>query len=461
MDAPARDAAEPPPHAGRDALFDVAERRMRQSTGQRLARLSPWIAAYLLYVVFHILASPFLGIRSLIRAKKRDYMDVLWTRLTGGSKPPRKARWTIVIAGGLGEKRAGYAFAERIHEYRDQDIAVCVQRADASRIEHARIHSGILPFNNPISVLIFLLRWRPKAMIAVEFWDNHHLLALSSIFGVKTLIINVPITHKATREITPQSRWRFKFVGAYCCQGKIHRLRMLKAGVDEEALVLTGPVGIAVDPVQGLELAPEQVRAKYEGEFCLTPENFPVIVAGSTYRPDEGACLDAFAKVRAKYPHAVLMLAPRNLNRPSALDAEMEERTISFTRRSQPIEALPDSGVFLIDKVGELKYLYSVGHIAYVGGTMGRQGSGHTPVEANAWYLPITLGPDFPQQKIIMDMLIKRGIAFVCNGADELAEVWLRLAESDAERAQIAHATRALFGSQDEMILRIYDCLCL
>jgi 3-deoxy-D-manno-octulosonic-acid transferase len=444
-----------------DELFAAASRRMNAPAAQRWSRLAYPAFAYLLYFLFHVLVSPFLAIRSLQRARKRGHKGIIWTRLTGGTKPPYKARWTVIIAGGLGEKRAGFAVAERLIAERDPHVAVSVQSQNAVGIKHVSIHSGILPFNNPISVLLFLWRWRPRNLIAVEFWDNHHLAAWSAFLGIRTVIFNVPITEAATRQITPQARWRYRLIGTYCVQGKAHLKRMLTAGIDRDAVVLTGPIGIAVDPVQGLAMTPAETRDFYREKLKLHADHFPVIVAGSTYRADEEAVLEAFDSVRRVYPKAVLILAPRGVNRPGGCDSTLVEQEREFARYSRGIDAMPDSGVLLIDQVGELKYLYSVGHMAFVGGTMGQQGSGHTPVEANAWYLPITIGPDFPQQKLIIDMLQKEGIAIICQTSDELATAWLDLAADEARRIVIAQETKHLFSGQDEMIVRLYDNLCL
>lgn len=445
--------------SGEDALFESAARHQRQPTAQRWLMLAPYTLAYLVYCVFHLVAWPFLGIRSLKRAKKRDHRGLILQRLLGGSKPPHRARWVVIAAGGLGEKRAGFAFAEKIIAERNPDVGVCVQSHNASKLTHATVACGVLPFNNPISTLIFLWRWRPQAILAVEFWDNHHLKAQARLMGVKTAVFNVPITYGATRQITFQSRWRYRFVGVYCCQAKEHRRRMKTAKIPDDCLVVTGPIGIKVDPVQGLTQSPEDVRVEWQERLGISASNFPVVVAGSTYKYDETVVLEAFAKLRSEFPHAALILAPRGVRRPGGCDSTLLDYGLDFVRRSEANGVLPTTNIVLIDTFGDLKYLYSVGHMAFVGGTFGVQGTGHTPVEAMAWKLPITMGPDYPQQKTVVDLLLNKGLVRICRSTEELAQTWTEWARNADERARIARETEVLLATQDDMILRIYDNL--
>lgn len=442
-----------------DALFEAASRRVRLPFVPRMLSLGTAVLFYAGYLIFHVSLAPFLGIRSWVRAKRRGYAGHMWTRLFGGSKPPHQGPWIVISAGGLGEKRAGFSFAEKIIADRGANVAVCVQSHNASDLTHTKAHSGVLPFNNPISAMLFLWRWRPRAIAAVEFFENHHLFAMARLVGIKTIAFNVPITEPAARRITPMNRWRMLFMGAYCCQGKEHVRRLLLTKIPRDAIVLTGPVGIRVDSSQGVGQSEADVRSKWLAELGLSKERFPVVIAGSTYQTDEEVILAAFGELRRDFPKAVLILAPRMLGRPGGASANLDKLGTSYTKRSDHSKCVPESGVILVDTYGELKWLYSVGHIAFVGGTLDPQRMGHTPVEAMAWGLPVTIGPYYPQQRTIVGMVERAGAAFVCKSASELASKWKELALDPEHRFEIARVNRDILSNQDDIILRIYDNL--
>ncbi len=486
-----------------DPLFSDASAWIHQGLFSRWQRLWPSYFCYFVYLAFHLVAWPILAIHGLRRSRKRGHREIMWTRLLGGSKPLAKFPYglygldesddgeigklppsilkgrsgefnssnkfvpynpyknVVLYAGGMGEKRAGLAFAEVLIRERKCPVSVLVQVSNASKIHHSTVPTGIMPYNNPISVLIFLWRWRPKAILGVEFWDNHHLAAICSLLGIPTAIFNCPITEQSIRGMSVRKRWRYQLIGAYCCQGPEHAKRLFqKVKIPNTRIIETGPICIAVDPVQGREETLDQVRNDLKVRLRLPEGAFPVVIAGSTYKEEEVVLLEAFDQIRQECPDAVLVLAPRGVNRPGGCDSVLLEQFREFARWSAGIEVFPDSRIVLIDTTGELKYFYSVGHVAFVGGSMGQHGAGHTPVEAMAWGLPICIGPVHPQQKLLIDLLLENDLATVCKNARELVEFWSCVAKDSSYRENVQRRLGELLEGSDEMILRIYDNLC-
>lgn len=415
---------------------------------------------YAIYLVFQTVLAPLLGLRSLLIAKHRGYSGLSTIRLLGGSKPPHRSRWVVVVAGGLGEVRAGWEFAEKLAEARGVDVAVLVKSVAASKLTHSRLFTGVLPFSNPISVLIFLLRWRPKAIIAVEFFANHHLAAMSSIFGIRSGVFNVPITQFEANRLKLKNRWRQPLIGAYFCQDESNQDRIVRSGsVPIDRTLVTGPACITVRPAQGLDLDPEQVRSSYAEKFHIQASDFPIIVAGSTYHPEELILIDAFKRLLNEFPLAVMIIAPRGISRPEGVDSALRERKTAFARVSEMPSSIPDSRIFLLDTTGELKHVYSVATIAFVGGTFNEKGTGHTPVEAVAWGVPCTIGPFHPQQKTIVEILARLDAIRVCEDAAELVQAWLLIARDDSYRIQVSRRLEDFRTASDGAALAIYDTI--
>src|SRR6202008_1719033 len=120
----------------------------------------------------------------------------------------------------------------------------------------------------------------------------------------------------------------------------------------------------------------------------------PIIVAGSTFAPEDALLLKSFSAVLRKYPRATLVLAPRKPERFEKLAAEVRAAGFPCIRRSHWNEEGINGAVFLLDSIGELGAVYAMADIAFVGGSLVEQG-GHNVLEPAQFGVPIVIGPSF------------------------------------------------------------------
>ena len=80
--------------------------------------------------------------------------------------------------------------------------------------------------------------------------------------------------------------------------------------------------------------------------------------------------------------------------------------------------------MLIIDNIGLLNTLYRYGHIAYIGGGLGK--GIHNTLEPAAFGLPVIFGPKYERFEEARQF-VARGGAFVVRNADELAAVLLQL----------------------------------
>lgn len=139
-----------------------------------------------------------------------------------------------------------------------------------------------------------------------------------------------------------------------------------------------------------------------------------LIVAGSTHPQEEECLLEAYRKVSAQHPRAVLLLAPRHIERASKLEQVIRYYGFPCLRRS---ESRQDSGnhvpirgarVILLDTRGELPFVYREGCVAYVGGTLVPVG-GHNLLEPAQWGRPVMFGPYVDHCRDIANLLLEAG----------------------------------------------------
>lgn len=410
----------------------------------------PW-REYVLYAIFHLVASPFLALNGWRRARKRGYGKGMWRRLAGGDKPPKQNRRNVVIlAGGLGEVRVAARMASLIRGEGLGDPTILTRADDAFAADPGGAFLGRGPFNNPLSAGLFLLRWRPKALLTIEFADNHHLKALARLNRIPQLVLNVPITEDEKDRVLAKRAdlWRWLPTDAYLCGTEAARDRLVEIGIPAHRAIAAGPFALAPDPGPD----PETTRREIRAALKLVPEDAPILLAGSTYPPEEGVILAAFAELRRDRPNAVLIVAPRRLDRAEGVAIP------GAARRSEGYTELPPSRVIILDTYGELGRTYSVADLALVGGTYGVDLGGHTPMEAVAWNVPVLVGPSHAQQAALVESLTESKVAWIWQNPEELTVLMKERTDHQVLReSRNALATRD--DESDALFLRLYRVL--
>ena len=368
--------------------------------------------------------------------------------MLGGSLPPKPTPRLVIVAGGLGETRVADAIARRLRDERGVECAILTRTDSSFTVKTAPTFLGRLPYNSPLAVPIFLLRWRPRAIVTIEFNDYHHLKAMARLARIRQITINVPVTEGEAERVLgkPGTLWRWHLVDSYLASHKAVEERLKRFGIPAERILTTGPLGLL--PALGPGLS--------KTDLLLAPEDGPVIVAGSTYPVDEPLILAAFDAVRARHPRAVLILAPRKIVR--EIDASASLRGRDFVRRSER-RPLGDARVLLLDTYGELKEVYACADLAVVGGTYGMDNGGHTPVEAIAWGVPAIIGPIHRQQVHTVEWLTEAGATFVYESPEHLRGLMGDLL-GDPERLEAARsAARRVAAERVDPVLDVYDAL--
>ena len=441
--------------------FEQTRAAMETRGWRLLASLLPFLPGYALYCLCHLLVFPLLILRSAIRARQWS-RGMMIARFLGGERvPPRpnaERPWTLIFSVALGETRTAVLAAEAITQEHDANIALMVARQESRRYLRSQalpFAEGVVPFNNPLSAFLLLLRWRPESIFFVEMTDNYHLCLWCLALGIKTVFLNVHIQQEETdrRRAAPRKLWRIRCAGAYAAQGETPRQRLLSLGVPDERIVVTGPC-LTVPHRDGLKKM--RITAKWSELFGLSPGERPIILAGSVYHEEELCLLDAFAGLREDFPDALLILAPRNLNRAGGVESALALRNLPFVRRSQLTGDALDAPVLLLDTVGELCEVYSMATVAFVGGSFMPEIGGHTPIEALVWGVPSTVGPHYDQQTALIDLLSEAGVTRVCANVEELRRVWGRLLEREPLRDHAFCASQRLVERYGGMYGRVY-----
>jgi len=144
--------------------------------------------------------------------------------------------------------------------------------------------------------------------------------------------------------------------------------------------------------------------------------NVPLLVAGSTWKPDEELLAEYINNSRdAKFIIAPHEVSEANINR------LLQMLKIPSIRFSQIENAeLDNFRVIVIDSIGLLSSVYRYGNAAYIGGGFGV--GIHNILEAAVFGLPVIFGHNYSKFKEAVD-LTSRGGAFAISDFNQLQTI--------------------------------------
>ncbi|MEP6819016.1 MAG: 3-deoxy-D-manno-octulosonic acid transferase [bacterium] len=181
------------------------------------------------------------------------------------------------------------------------------------------------------------------------------------------------------------------------------RLRAL--GMDADKTLVSGNVKFDV----GTSPAGDSLTTEFQERFKLSGES-PLVLAASTHAPEEVLIVNGFRHVVSN-PELKprLIIAPRHPERFAEVGELLKTSGLRWARRSAPPDASDGQAeVILLDSVGELRSVYSLASIVFVGGSIARTG-GHNIIEPAAVGAPVIVGSHTYNFQSIVETFVEAG----------------------------------------------------
>ena len=189
------------------------------------------------------------------------------------------------------------------------------------------------------------------------------------------------------------------------------------------------------------------LRSEIRHRFAFNDDR-PVIVAASTHEPEEGFVIDAFKSVRQAHAGARLLIAPRHPERFEEVASLLSSSELSSVRRSaKPSAEDARAEVVLLDSIGELRAVYPLADVAFVGGSIAPHG-GHSLIEPGAHGVCTVTGPHTQNFGAVTQALLDEDALIQLRETDEpaaeLARVFTELLADEPKRRSIATRAKAV-----------------
>ncbi|MBM4322163.1 MAG: 3-deoxy-D-manno-octulosonic acid transferase [Deltaproteobacteria bacterium] len=387
-----------------------------------------------IFLIFHI---PYLLLQTLFRKQPKKLMK---ERL--GSLPdlsPKNPIW--VHAASVGEVLCSIPLLKRIKkEIPDCEVVLTTMTSTGNETARKLIPEAnwilFFPIDHPLIIRRAIRNIRPRLLLIAEteLWPN--LLRFCGRKKIPVVLFNGRISEKSFRGyLFLKSFFKrcLNNISFFLMQTEEDRNRILEIGAPQDRAEVTGNIKFdqffpSIDLKATVELS---VSLGLHGKE-------PILIAGSTHQGEEEIFIQLFKNLRTTHPHLVLILAPRHLDRLEEVEKILRSEGLSWRRRSSlPIQGRDETfGVILLDTMGELMKIYSLGTIVFIGGSLISIG-GHNPLEPLFYKKCVLFGPYMFNFLEISRHLLIEGGAVLVNDREALSSKIDQLLKDERARNEI------------------------
>lgn len=375
-----------------------------------------------LYSSLWFIFQPLLLLRLWYKARQNPQYLERWQERFGNVPMnfPKGVLW--IHAGSVGETIAAVPFVKSIKETFPH-IPILFTSMTPTGSEQVKrsfgdsVYHCYLPYDISYGIERFLRRVQPKCLILMEseIWPN--LLYHVGLRKLPIMIANArlsPVSQARYAKLRYFVESLFRPVAIVGAQSEPDVTAYSKIGVPAQKIHLLGNLKFDMVPPPLLIEKGEQLKQQIGSR--------PVWIAASTHPGEEEVALAAHAKLRKQVPNALLILVPRHPDRFSAVEKLLQEKSISYVKRSSGEVPTENTYVYLGDTMGELFTYYQASWVAFVGGSMFPNIGGHNTLEPASLGLPVLSGMYNENFKAITQWMTEAKGLLLIDSADKLAE---------------------------------------
>jgi len=408
--------------------------------------------------------------------RTRKYVTGLRQRLgsiPNLAAPDSRVIWLHCVS--VGETEAArplvHALRERFPSHRLVVSTTTVTGQQVAR--NAFAHDATAIFYFPIdwawTVRRVLRALNPSVVLVMEteLWPN--LLRECRRRSIPVALINGRISQKSYRRYQRIRTFIRQVLGDLSVafmQSEDDAERISALGLSKDRISIFGNLKFDSSLSTKLDLTHE-----LKNRFALDPAD-PVVIAASTHSPEESIVLDAFKTVKASTAgqRARLLIAPRHPERFSEVAKLIAESGMSWARRSEVATGKDETcNVILFDSIGELRAVYPLADVAFIGGSIVSHG-GQNVLEPAAQGACVITGAHthnftaITKALLAEDALVQLPEVSFAGAAAELASSIIQLLADDDRRHAVAARALAVCNRNRgatqrtvEMIANLFD----
>lgn len=392
-------------------------------------------------------AAPWLARRALSRGSAR-----VVEKWTGRVALPAKSRPRVWFHGvSVGEIHLLRSLLPAFSRHRPDVEAVVSSTTDTGLAEAEKLGTSCVawPFDFSWSARAAIRNVQPDLIVLAEseLWPG--MLLESSRAGIPVVVINGRMSPRSAArwaKAGPLARMIFGRVAGFAVQTPEYASGLRTCGVSDARIDVTGSI-----KYDGVETDRANADTRRLRELFGIHSDETVWVAGSTQSPEERECVAIYRELSRRCPRLRLIIVPRQKDRFDDVVAEVERQGVTVARRSRLPG--PPAPVIVVDTIGELRAVWGLADIAFVGGSLDGKRGGQNMIEPAAAGAAVTFGPHVWNFRSTVESILAAGGAIQVRDFADLARVTGELLSADRRRPLVT-AGRTFVAAQQGATLR-------
>ena len=392
----------------------------------------------IIYTLLLYLIQPFVWLKLLWRSRKAPAYRQRWLERYGFCKNKVKPNGILVHAVSVGETIAAIPLIKALQQkYPQLPITVTTMTPTGSERVKSLLKDSVshvyLPYDLPGAIKRFLKTTKPKIVIIMEteLWPN--LISQCYKQKIPLIIANARLSERSAArygKLGKAVKQLFSKISMVAAQNQQDGERFVSLGLPADHLAITGSIKFDINLSNEQRQNINQLKQQWQLKR-------PVLIAASTHSGEDEIILTAFKKLLLKHANLLLILVPRHPERFKTVEKLISDSGFNYLKRSTNQIPTEQTQIVLGDTMGELLELYAMADIAFVGGSLVKQG-GHNPLEPALHHIAIITGEYFFNFQVICEQLIEAQGMIVCtNSADDLYSTIDRLLNDNSRRVQL------------------------
>ena len=258
-------------------------------------------------------------------------------------------------------------------------------------------------------------RISPEMLILVEteFWPN--LINCVRDSGSRVVVVNGRMS-KSTYNFCKALNYKriLNRIDLFLMREQVDYEYILRLGVDRNRVFLTG--NIKYDQIVISDGMPQVKKSDFG---FVEPDR--IFIAGSVGDREEKPVITAYIESVRKFPALKLIIAPRHPNRVPIIERILKNNNISHIKRTLAGNKSLKADALILDTFGELKKVYSIADVVFVGGSLIKRG-GQNVIEPASSGKMVLFGPHTEHFKETVNLLKSVGAGIEVRNSGELAE---------------------------------------
>lgn len=218
----------------------------------------------------------------------------------------------------------------------------------------------------------------------------------------------------------------------FCMQTAQDAKRIIQLGAKEAKVKVTGNMKFDI----------QLLASSHQPAALSLSEGERLFIAGSTHHPEEEIVLKVYQKLIKNYPNLRLLIAPRHIERTKEIEALVAKSGFESERVSA-LKVGNGKSVLILDSIGELRSLYSLADIVFIGGSLICRG-GQNPIEPAIFGKAIIFGPHMFNFADIAKIFLEKQAAIAVKDADSLQQTVSEILSHAALKEKLAHQASEL-----------------